>query len=171
MRRIPLILTLLAFGLPAPALEAQVSSRMTAPVRSPATYSGRSTVYAPRDVVATSQPLATTTALEILAAGGNAIDAAVAAAAVLNVTEPHMTGMGGDMFAILWDAESGRLVGLDASGKSGSNVDLDALLAEDEPEVPGSGPRSVTVPGALSGWSTLVETYGTMTLALSLIHI
>lgn len=165
MRRIPLILTLLAFGLPAPALEAQVSSRMTAPVRSPATYSGRSTVYAPRDVVATSQPLATTTALEILAAGGNAIDAAVAAAAVLNVTEPHMTGMGGDMFAILWDAESGRLVGLDASGKSGSNVDLDALLAEDEPEVPGSGPRSVTVPGALSGWSTLVETYGTMTLA------
>jgi len=165
MRRIPLILTLLSFGLPAPALEAQVSSRMTAPVRSPATYSGRSTVYAPRDVVATSQPLATTTALEILAAGGNAIDAAVAAAAVLNVTEPHMTGMGGDMFAILWDAESGRLVGLDASGKSGSNVDLDALLAEDEPEVPGSGPRSVTVPGALSGWSTLVETYGTMTLA------
>ena len=165
MRRIPLILTLLAFGLPASALEAQVSSRMTAPVRSPATYSGRSTVYAPRDVVATSQPLATTTALEILAAGGNAIDAAVAAAAVLNVTEPHMTGMGGDMFAILWDAESGRLVGLDASGKSGSNVDLDALLAEDEPEVPGSGPRSVTVPGALSGWSALVETYGTMTLA------
>lgn len=140
-------------------------SRMTGPVRSPATYSGRSTVYAPNDVAATSQPLATTTALEILAAGGNAIDAAVAAAAVLNVTEPHMTGMGGDMFAILWDAEAGRLVGLDASGKSGSNVDLEAILAEDDPEVPGSGPRSVTVPGALSGWSALIETYGTMTLA------
>ena len=147
------------------ALDAQVMSRMTGPVRSPATYSGRSTVYAPNDVAATSQPLATTTALEILAAGGNAIDAAVAAAAVLNVTEPHMTGMGGDMFAILWDAEAGRLVGLDASGKSGSNVDLEAILAEDDPEVPGSGPRSVTVPGALSGWSALIETYGTMTLA------
>jgi len=146
-------------------IEAQATSRMTGPVRSPATYSGRSTVYAPNDAVATSQPLATTTALEILAAGGNAIDAAVAAAAVLNVTEPHMTGMGGDMFAILWDASSGRLVGLDASGKSGSNINVDALLAEEEPSVPGSGPRSVTVPGALSGWSALIQEYGTMTLA------
>ena len=168
MRRLPLILTVLSLGCLTSALEAQVNSRMTAPVRSPATYSGRSTVYAPNDVAATSQPLATTTALEILAAGGNAIDAAVAAAAVLNVTEPHMTGMGGDMFAILWDAEAGRLVGLDASGKSGSNVELDALLAEDEPRVPGSGPRSVTVPGALSGWSTLLESYGTLTLAEAL---
>lgn len=140
------------------------SSMMTGPVTSPATYSGRSTVYAPNAVAATSQPLATTTALEILQRGGNAIDAAVAAAAVLNVTEPHMTGMGGDMFAILWLADEGRLVGLDASGKSGSKVDVEALLAEEDPDVPGSGPRSVTVPGALSGWSALVETYGTMTL-------
>ncbi|NNL31086.1 MAG: gamma-glutamyltransferase, partial [Gemmatimonadetes bacterium] len=142
----------------------EVRSMMTGPVTSPATYSGRSTVYAPNGVAATSQPLATTAALEILQNGGNAIDAAVAAAAVLNVTEPHMTGMGGDMFAILWDADAGRLVGLDASGKSGSKTDVDALAAEDD-GVPGSGPRSVTVPGALSGWSTLVETYGTMTLA------
>lgn len=139
-------------------------SMMTGPVTSPATHSGRSTVYAPNAVAATSQPLATTAALEILQNGGNAIDAAVAAAAVLNVTEPHMTGMGGDMFAILWDADAGELVGLDASGKSGSKIDVDALAAEDD-GVPGSGPRSVTVPGALSGWSTLVETYGTMTLA------
>lgn len=168
MRHLPVILTVLTSGLLPSVLEAQMTSRMTAPVRSPATYSGRSTVYAPNDVAATSQPLATTTALEILAAGGNAIDAAVAAAAVLNVTEPHMTGMGGDMFAILWDADAGRLVGLDASGKSGSNINLEALLAEDEPRVPGSGPRSVTVPGALSGWSTLLETYGTMTLAEAL---
>lgn len=146
-------------------LEAQMNSRMTGPVRSPATYSGRSTVYAPNDAVATSQPLATGTALEILQKGGNAIDAAVAAAAVLNVTEPHMTGMGGDMFAILWDAENGRLVGLDASGRSGSRIDVDALVAEGAERVPGSGARSVTVPGALSGWSALVETYGTMSLA------
>lgn len=166
MRRLALpSIALIAATFAPLAIEAQMTSRMTGPVRSPATYSGRSTVYAPNDVAATSQPLATTTALEILAAGGNAVDAAVAAAAVLNVTEPHMTGMGGDMFAILWDAETGRLVGLDASGKSGSNIDLEALFAEDDPSVPGSGPRSVTVPGALSGWSTLVETYGTMTLA------
>lgn len=159
---------LVAFSLTAvPPTEAQAQesrSMMTGPVTSPATVSGRSTVYAPNGVAATSQPLATAAALEILQNGGNAIDAAVAAAAVLNVTEPHMTGMGGDMFAILWDAEEGRLVGLDASGKSGSKIDVEALAAEDD-GVPGSGARSVTVPGALSGWSTLVETYGSMTLA------
>ena len=146
-------------------IAAQLNSRMTGPVTSPATYSGRSTVYAPNGVAATSQPLATTAALEVLQNGGNAIDAAVAAAAVLNVVEPHMTGMGGDMFAILWSAEEGRLVGLDASGKSGSKIDVEALVAEGMERVPGSGPRSVTVPGALSGWSALVETYGTMSLA------
>lgn len=159
------MLTLLALTLFHQPMAAQMTSRMTAPVRSPATYSGRSTVYAPNAAVATSQPLATTAALEVLQAGGNAIDAAVAAAAVLNVTEPHMTGMGGDMFAILWSAEEGRLVGLDASGKSGSLIDVDALVAEGIDRVPGNGARSVTVPGALSGWSTLVETYGTMSLA------
>ena len=154
------------FGVDDPTpIAAQLASRMTGPVTSPATYSGRSTVYAPNGVAATSQPLATATALEILQNGGNAIDAAVAAAAVLNVTEPHMTGMGGDMFAILWSAREGRLVGLDASGKSGSKVDVDALLESGEDEVPSSGARSVTVPGALSGWHALVETYGTMTLA------
>lgn len=142
-----------------------VAAQMTGPVRSPATNSGRSTVYAPNGAVATSQPLATTAALEILQDGGNAIDAAVAAAAVLNVTEPHMTGMGGDMFAILWSAREGRLVGLDASGKSGSKVDVQALIDEGAERVPGSGARSVTVPGALSGWSALVESYGTMSLA------
>lgn len=147
-------------------LEAQrVNSRMTGPVTSPATYSGRSTVYAPRGAVATSQPLATGAALKILQDGGNAIDAAIAAVAVLNVTEPHMTGIGGDMFAILWSADEGRLVGLDASGRSGSKIDVDALAAEDPERVPSSGARSVTVPGALSGWSALIDTYGSMTLA------
>jgi gamma-glutamyltranspeptidase / glutathione hydrolase len=144
---------------------AQMTSRMTGPVTSPATYSGRSTVYAPNGAVATSQPLATAAALKVLQDGGNAIDAAVAAAAMLNVTEPHMTGMGGDMFAILWSAEEGRLIGLDASGKSGSKVDLQELLAEGAERVPGSGARSVTVPGALSGWNALVQSYGTMSLA------
>ncbi|MDH3269841.1 MAG: gamma-glutamyltransferase [Gemmatimonadota bacterium] len=170
MRPLPLFALAAPLGLlmtvPPTTVEAQATaSQMTGPVTSPATHSGRSTVYAPNGVAATSQPLATTAALKILQDGGNAIDAAVAAAAVLNVTEPHMTGMGGDMFAILWSAAEGRLVGLDASGKSGSKVDVDALAADDPDGVPGSGARSVTVPGALSGWSALVDTYGTMTLA------
>ncbi|MDE0899030.1 MAG: gamma-glutamyltransferase [Longimicrobiales bacterium] len=159
------IIPIITLALAAQPLTAQMTSRMTGPVTSPATYSGRSTVYAPNGVAATSQPLATTTALEILNSGGNAIDAAVAAAAVLNVTEPHMTGMGGDMFAILWSASEGRLVGLDASGRSGSKTDVAALVAEGAERVPGNGARSVTVPGALSGWSALVETYGNLTLA------
>ena len=137
---------------------------MTAQVRSPATRSGRSTVYAPRGAVATSQPLATAAALTVLEAGGNAVDAAVAAAAVLNVTEPHMTGMGGDMFAILWSAREGRLIGLDASGRSGSKVDVAGLIAAGETRVPGTGAKSVTVPGALAGWNALVTTYGSKPL-------
>lgn len=123
---------------------------------------GRSTVYAPHGVAATSQPLASSAALEILLAGGNAVDAAVAAAAVLNVVEPHMTGMGGDMFAILWSADEERLIGLDASGRSGSLMTPEAL---GEDGVPYRGAGAVTVPGALSGWAALVEEHGTRTLA------
>lgn len=146
------------------ALVAQnVKSFQTGPVTSTATWSGRSTVYAPNGVAATSQPLATNAAMEIMQAGGNAIDAAVAAAAVLNVVEPYMTGMGGDMFAILWDAEQEQLVGLDGSGLSGSKIDVDALAREWE-AVPARGAATVTVPGALAGWNALVENYGDLTL-------
>jgi gamma-glutamyltranspeptidase / glutathione hydrolase len=129
---------------------------------------GRSTVYAPRGAAATSQPLASTAALEIMQRGGNAIDAAVAAAAVLNVVEPHMTGMGGDMFAILWSADEQRLVGLDASGRAGSLISPEVLLERGFERMPDSGPEAVTVPGALSGWVALLERYGTLSLAEAL---
>ena len=134
----------------------------------PSTLAGRSTVYAPRGAVATSQPLATGAALRVLQEGGNAIDAAVTAAAVLNVVEPHMTGMGGDMFALFWSAEEGRLVGLDASGRSGSLATPDTILALGLDDVPYRGARAVTVPGALSGWASLLEEYGTLSLARAL---
>jgi gamma-glutamyltranspeptidase / glutathione hydrolase len=144
---------------------AMAASAASAQVTSPATHTGRSTVYAPHGVVATSQPLATGVALKILQDGGNAFDAAVAAAAVLNVTEPYMTGIGGDMFALAWSAREGRLVGLDGSGKSGSKTSYDALVTAGEQAVPYRGARSITVPGALSGWNALLEKYGTMKLA------
>ena len=124
----------------------------------------RSTVYAPRNAAATSQPLATAAALEIMQRGGNAIDGAVAAAAVLNVTEPHMTGMGGDAFAIVWWNETRALHGIDASGRSGSGMTAKALGERGYDEVPGSGAEVVTVPGAVSGWHALVERFGRLTL-------
>lgn len=128
----------------------------------------RSTVYAPRAAAATSQPLATSAALEIIDRGGNAVDAAVAAAAVLNVVEPHMTGAGGDAFAIVWWAETGELVGIDASGRSGSGMTAEALRSRGHQRVPGSGVEAVTVPGAVSGWHALVDAYGKLELAQAL---
>jgi gamma-glutamyltranspeptidase/glutathione hydrolase len=129
---------------------------------------GRSTVYAPNGVIATSQPLATAAGLAVLQQGGNAVDAAVTAAAVLALVEPHMTGIGGDMFAILWSAREGRLVGLNASGRAGSLMTPEALHQRGRERVPGSGGEPVTVPGALSGWAALLEKYGTLSLAQAL---
>ena len=122
-------------------------------------------MYAPREAVATSQPLASAAGLEILLGGGNAVDAAVAAAAVLNVVEPHMTGIGGDMFAILWSANDQKLSGLDASGRAGSLLTPEVLRADGHEHMPDDGPASVTVPGALSGWVALLDQHGTMSLA------
>ena len=132
------------------------------------TRPGRSTVYAPRFVAATSQPLATSAALQVLEEGGNAVDAAVTAAAALNVVEPYMTGIGGDLFALLWSASEGRLVGLDASGRSGSLADAEELRAEGHASVPPRDARAVTVPGALAGWAALLERFGTVPLARAL---
>ena len=129
---------------------------------SPSSMAGRSTVYAPNAAVATSQPLASGAGLEILQQGGNAVDAAVAAAAVLNLTEPHMTGIGGDMFAILWSANDQELVGLDASGRSGSLLTPETLRAKGHERMPGSGAEAVTVPGAISAPSGMLDTRDVM---------
>jgi gamma-glutamyltranspeptidase/glutathione hydrolase len=102
-------------------------------------------------MVATSQPLATRAGLRALERGGNAMDAALAAAAVLCVTEPMSTGVGGDLFAQVWDGE--ELYGLDAAGPA-------PLQADPESPVEETGPRSVTVPGAVAGWAALAERFG-----------
>ena len=133
-----------------------------------ATMAGRSPVYAPNGVAATSQPLATTAALTVLQHGGNAIDAAVTAAAVLSVVEPMMTGIGGDMFALIWSAREHHLVALNASGRAGSLMTRDALLKRGHVRMPSRGPETITVPGALAGWNELLTKYGTITLAQAL---
>ena len=131
----------------------------------PLTMARRSPVYAPHGVAATSQPLATEAALAVLERGGNAIDAAVTAAAVLSVVEPMMTGIGGDMFAIIWSAKEKRLIALNASGRAGTFMTRDELLRRGRTQVVGRSAESITVPGALAGWQALLRRYGTITLA------
>ncbi len=134
----------------------------------PASMAGRATVYAPNGVVATSHPLASSAGLNVLQQGGNAVDAAVTAAAVLSVTEPMMTGIGGDVFAIVWLADEERLVGLNSSGRSGSLMTREILIERGHQSVPSTGPESVTVPGALSGWAELLKIHGTISLRAAL---
>lgn len=133
----------------------------------PSTLAGRSTVYAPNGVIAASQPLATSAGLAVLQRGGNAIDAAVTAAAVLTVVEPNMTGMGGDLFAMVWSARDRTLHGLNASGRSGALMTRETLVARGRTRV-SQGIEAVTIPGALSGWATLLEKFGTLSLAEAL---
>jgi len=133
--------------------------------RGPPVSPTRSTVYAPQGIIATSQPLATSAGLSVLERGGNAVDAAVTAAGVLAVVEPHMTGVGGDVFAQVWVAKDRRLVGLNASGRAGSLMTREELVRRGRREVPLNGAESITVPGAVSGWAALLERYGTITLA------
>ncbi len=125
-------------------------------------YTARA-VYAPHGAVATSHPLASQAGLAVLQRGGNAVDAAVTAAAVLSVVEPYMSGPGGDLFAIYWSAKEKRLIGLNASGRSGSLMTRDALRSVGR--IPGDGPKTITIPGAVSGWAALLKDHGTITLA------
>src|SRR5262249_38664391 len=131
----------------------------------PLTMAGRSTVYAPNGVAATSQPLATSAAIEVMEHGGNAIDAAVTAAAGLAVVEPMMTGPGGGMFALIWSAKDKKLVALNASGRAGSLMTREELVKRGRTRMPTSGVETVTVPGAVGGWDALLTKYGTITLS------
>ena len=127
--------------------------------------SGRSAVLARNGMVATSQPLAAQAGLRILQKGGNAIDAAVATAATLAVVEPMMTGPGGDLFVLVYIAKEDKLVGLNASGFSPAAADSDFFKERNLEAIPVKGPFAVTVPGAVDGWATLLDAYGTMTMA------
>jgi gamma-glutamyltranspeptidase/glutathione hydrolase len=127
--------------------------------------SRRSAVLARHGMVATSQPLAAMTGLRLLMDGGHAADAAVAVAAMLNVVEPMSTGIGGDCFALIYQAESGQVTALNGSGRAPAAFTLEEAQRRGLDEIPLLGPLPVTVPGAASGWEALVQRFGTMTLA------
>jgi gamma-glutamyltranspeptidase/glutathione hydrolase len=131
--------------------------------------SRRSPVMGRGGMVATSQPLAVAAGLEILAKGGNAADAAVAAAAALNVTEPISTGIGGDCFALFYEAPTGKMTALNGSGRTPAGLTLKRVRKElgltPSTSLPAYHPHTITVPGACAGWCDLVERHGSLPMA------
>jgi gamma-glutamyltranspeptidase/glutathione hydrolase len=125
---------------------------------------GRSVVRASQAMIATSQPLASQVGLDILKRGGNAVDAAIAVAAMLNVTEPNMTGIGGDAFMMIYSPKTKKLEALNASGRCPRALTLEHFTSRKVAQMPLSGMETITVPGAFDGWITLLEKYGTMKL-------
>jgi len=123
-------------------------------------HASRSEVIAAQGMAATSQPLATQIALDILKAGGSAVDAAIAANAALGLMEPTGNGIGGDIFAIAWDAEKKELVGLNGSGRAPAMMTLDYFRENGIEEIPPFGPLPVSVPGTVDGWFELHGRYG-----------
>lgn len=123
-------------------------------------FATRSEVIAQHGMACTSQPLATQVALDILKAGGNAVDAAIAANAVLGLVEPTGNGIGGDLFAIVWDAKTQKLYGLNASGRSPYDLSLQIFKEKGISKVPSHGPLSVSVPGCVDGWFELNKKFG-----------
>ena len=129
-------------------------------------FVSRSEVIATNGMAATSHPLATQTAISILKAGGNAIDAAIAANAVLGLVEPTGCGIGGDLFAIVWSAEDKKLYGLNSSGPAPKNISIDKLREEGIDKIPPYGALPVTVPGAVAGWNALHSKFGSLDFEL-----
>ena len=125
-------------------------------------FSTRSEVIAQNGMVATSHPLATQIGLDILKKGGNAIDAAIAANAALGLMEPTGCGIGGDLFAIVWDAKTQKLYGLNASGRSPKGLTLKNFDKLGLSKIPSYGPLPVSVPGAVDGWFELHSKFGSM---------
>ncbi len=123
-------------------------------------FATRSEVLARNGMAATSQPLATQVALDILKQGGNAIDAAIAANAVLGLVEPTGNGIGGDIFAIVWDAKSQKLYGLNGSGRSPESLTLAWFRKNGYGKIPAHGPLPVSVPGTVDGWFMLHARFG-----------
>lgn len=128
-------------------------------------HQSRSAVVAKHGIVATSQPLAVQAGLDVLKRGGNAVDAAIAANAVIGVAEPMSCGIGGDLFVLYWDAKTKRLYGLNGSGRSPYKISREVFAKKGLKQIPDEGPLSWSVPGCVAGWHDLCERFGTLPLA------
>lgn len=128
-------------------------------------FATRSEVFGQHGMAATSQPLATQVAIDILKRGGTAVDAAIAANAVLGLVEPTGCGIGGDLFAIVWDPRSKKLHGLNASGRSPAKLTMDHFRKLGLKKIPAFGPLPVTVPGTVDGWFALHGKFGKLPVA------
>jgi gamma-glutamyltranspeptidase/glutathione hydrolase len=126
---------------------------------------GRSVTMATHGMVASSHPLASQIGLEVLKNGGNAVDAAIAVNAALGLMEPMSCGIGGDLYALVWDAKTQKLYGLNASGRSPYKATRDLFASKGLDEIPTSGPLSWSVPGCVDGWEELRKRFGTRSLA------
>src|SRR5260370_2636465 len=157
------LLTLILFVLMASPSGADrpIGVRLTpAPFRS-----GRSVVMAPHGMVATSHPLAAQVGLDVLRKGGNAIDAAIATNAAIGLMEPMSCGIGGDLFAIVYEAKTGKLHGLNASGRSPYPANREYFAKKKLKEIPLFGPLPWSVPRCVDGWAELNKRFGSMTLS------
>lgn len=132
------------------------------------TYAMRSPVLSTQAMAATSQPLATQVALDIMQQGGNAIDAAIAANAVLGLVEPTGNGIGGDLYAIVWEAKTKKLHGLNASGRSPKSLSREWFIENGYSKIPKYGPLPVSVPGTVDGWFMLHSKFGKLSMAENL---
>lgn len=128
-------------------------------------FASRSEVIAPEAMAATSHPLATQVALDVMRAGGNAVDAAIAANAAIGLMEPTGNGIGGDLFAIIWDPKTKQLHGYNGSGRSPAALSLEWFQANGYQDVPQRGPLPVTVPGTVDGWFAMHERFGRAPMA------
>src|SRR5690606_4241316 len=131
-------------------------------------FATRSEVFAPHAMAATSHPLATQIALDTMKAGGSAVDAAIAANAALGLMEPTGNGIGGDLFAIVWDPRTGRLHGYNGSGRSPMSLTAAEFERRGLADVPSHRPLPVTVPGTVDAWFALHERFGRRTMAENL---
>src|SRR5438067_4793271 len=141
-----------------------ISASPAAPSERPTgrSFATRSVVYARHGMVAAAHPLAVQVGVDVLKKGGNAVDAAIATNAALGLLEPMSCGIGGDLFAIVWDAKSQRLYGLNASGRSPIKATRQFFAEKGLKEIPEIGPLSWSVPGCVDGWDELRQRFGTL---------